>query len=451
MQISHRYVFVSLICIIVVIFLINIHRVDANIIQVNLEPTITLITPGRPTITSTQEITQTLPTATQYPTSTLTPVPTTPVLYTPLLYKQPPLIPPSIDQDSILFCNIQPIDIPDNISTGVTSTLTINESRILTDLDIRVNISHSWVGDLQVMLRHEETGQSTTLINRPGIPATTYGCNNDNIVVILDDEITSPIENKCASIPAAISGIYKPEEPLNKFNGQSLSGNWSLIISDNNKSDIGRLNDWCLAARVDDEWVVPAPTPTQPTSPKQAFISGISGRSQALPLDCESRSAVDWANFFGVKIDELDFFNRIPKSDNPDAGFVGSVYGSWGQIPPAPYGVHTEPVAEILRTYGLSAYIHRPLSLDQLRSEIASGRPVIVWIVGSVVNGIPVYYKASDGHITVVAPYEHTVIVTGYSESSVYYLNGSNLYSKSIEQFLDSWSVMGNMAVTSIP
>jgi len=296
-----------------------------------------------------------------------------------------------------------------------------------------------------------ETGKSTTLINRPGFPETTFGCENDNIVVILDDEITSPVENKCASIPPAISGIYKPDEPLNIFDGMPLSGTWSLIISDNNKSDAGRLNDWCLAARVDDEMVAPSPTPTPPTLPNQAFISGISGRPQALPLDCESRSAVDWGNFFGVYIDELTFFNQLPKSDNPDTGFVGSVYGNWGQIPPSPYGVHAEPVAEILRTYGLGAYTHRPLGWNQLRSEIAAGRPVIVWIVGSVINGIPVYYKASDGHVTVVAPYEHTVIVTGYSETSVYYLNGSSIYSKSIEQFLDSWSAMGNMAIASTP
>jgi uncharacterized protein YvpB len=97
----------------------------------------------------------------------------------------------------------------------------------------------------------------------------------------------------------------------------------------------------------------------------------------------------------------------------------------------------------------LSAYAHRPLSWDDLRAEIAAGRPVITWIVGSVVNGIPIYYTALDRHITVVAPYEHTVIVTGYTDSRVYFLNGSYVYSKSIEQFLDSWSVMGNMAITA--
>ena len=462
MQISHRPIFVTIICIIFLIFIINYHPVNANTTQETIEPITTIITPGRPSITATEGISQTpiaptpqettqTPTATQHSTSTFTPVPTSPVLYTPLLYKQPPAITPSGEPDTILFCNTQTLDIPDNLSTGVTSTLTINEPRILVDMDVRTNISHSWVGDIQITLSHQETGKSTTLINRPGFPGITYGCENDNIVAILDDEITSPIENKCASIPPAISGIYTPDEPLNKFGGIPLSGNWSLVISDNNKSNVGRLNDWCLAARVDNAMVVPSPTPTPPTLPNQAFISGISGRPQALPLDCESRSAVDWAKFFGVYINELTFFNQLPISDNPDAGFVGSVYGSWGQIPPAPYGIHAEPIAELLRNYGLSAYAHRPLSWNQLRSEIAAGRPVIAWIIGSVNNGVPVYYTASGGHITVVAPYEHTVIVTGYSETSVYYLNGSYIYSRSIEQFLDSWSVMGNMAVTSNP
>jgi len=462
MQISHRCIFASLICIIFLFFIINFHPVDANTTQVTIEPSITLITPGKPTITSTAENTQTpieppsqeatqTPTSTQHSTSTSTPIPNSLVLYAPLLYKQPPAITPSSELEQILFCNPQILDIPDDLSTGVTSTLTINEPRFLVDLDVRVNISHSWVGDIQIVLNHLETGKTTTLINRPGLPAKTFGCEKDNIVVILDDEITSPIENKCASVPPAISGIYTPDESLSKFDGIPLSGNWSLVISDNNKSDVGRLNDWCLAARVDNAIHSPTETPTPPTLPNQAFISGISGRSQALPLDCESRSAVDWAKFFGVYIDELTFFNHLPKSDNPDAGFVGSVYGSWGQIPPAPYGVHAKPVAQLLRNYGLNAYTHRPLSWDQLRSEIASDRPIIAWIIGSVINGVPVYYTASDGHNTVVAPYEHTVVVTGYSETSVFYLNGNYIYSKSIEQFLDSWSVLGNMAITANP
>ncbi|MCK4451313.1 MAG: PD40 domain-containing protein, partial [Anaerolineae bacterium] len=85
----------------------------------------------------------------------------------------------------------------------------------------------------------------------------------------------------------------------------------------------------------------PSPTPTgtpTPTFPAEANVTNISGRPQALPLDCESRSAVDWAAYFGVEIDELEFLYGLPQSDNPDEGFVGDVHGSWGQIPPHPYG-----------------------------------------------------------------------------------------------------------------
>jgi len=80
-----------------------------------------------------------------------------------------------------------------------------------------------------------------------------------------------------------------------------------------------------------------------------------------------------------------------------------------------------------------------------------AGRPVEVWIIGSVYNGIPVVYTPPDGLETVVARYEHTVVVVGYSQNRVYFLNGDTVYSKQIYEFLDSWSALGNMAITASP
>ncbi len=45
--------------------------------------------------------------------------------------------------------------------------------------------------------------------------------------------------------------------------------------------------------------------------------------------------------------------------------------------------------------------------------------------------------------------YEHTVVVTGYSDNYVYYLNGDTIYRRTVGQFLDSWSALGNMAITT--
>jgi uncharacterized protein YvpB len=198
----------------------------------------------------------------------------------------------------------------------------------------------------------------------------------------------------------------------------------------------------------------PTPVPDTATPawlPSSASINGIIGFPQSYALSCESRSAVDWARYFGVEIGETEFLLRLPLSDNPEKGFVGYYNDFGGQVPPNSYGVHADPVASLLRDYGLPAGGLKGLSLDDLRSEIAAGRPVIVWIIYGITNGYAMDYTASDGETTVVAPNEHTVIVIGYDESSITVLDGAWVYQRSIEQFMSSWEVLGNMAVIYQP
>lgn len=189
------------------------------------------------------------------------------------------------------------------------------------------------------------------------------------------------------------------------------------------------------------------PTPTPEPIPEEAYVDGVTGYPQSLPLSCESRSAVDWARSFGVNIAELEFMYALPATLNPNTGFVGSPYGWWGQIPPGDYGVHAAPVAALLRSYGLNAWERTGMDYDDLRREIADGQPVIVWVVGSVSYGSPATYTAPDGETLTVAAREHTVMLTGYSPSAVRVQDGGMVYSVSVERFLDSWGVLENMAV----
>ena len=85
--------------------------------------------------------------------------------------------------------------------------------------------------------------------------------------------------------------------------------------------------------------------------------------------------------------------------------------------------------------------------MDALRSEIASGRPVIVWVIGHVKPGSPIYYNASDGQRTVVASFEHTVIVVGYDDHGVTVLDGAQVYVRRWIDLERSWAVLGNMAI----
>ncbi|NPV77335.1 MAG: hypothetical protein HPY59_13310 [Anaerolineae bacterium] len=201
----------------------------------------------------------------------------------------------------------------------------------------------------------------------------------------------------------------------------------------------------------------PATSPTAAATPKsggatgplpaEAHITGLRGYDQTLPLSCEARSAADWASFFGFTIHELDFQERLPRSDDPDYGFVGDVMGVWGNIPPRSYGVHAGPVAELLREYGLPATARRGMTFDELKAEIAAGRPVITWVVGHVNAGAPQIYTSRAGRQVTVSAREHTVIVVGYTPEVVFIQDGGWLYGRAIKHFEDSWGVLGNMAI----
>src|SRR3989304_2590080 len=77
-----------------------------------------------------------------------------------------------------------------------------------------------------------------------------------------------------------------------------------------------------------------APPAAAPDLPAEARVTGVIGHRQTLSLSCGARAAADWAAFFGVGLDEIEFLDRLPVSDDPDVGFVGDVRGTWGQIPP---------------------------------------------------------------------------------------------------------------------
>ena len=183
--------------------------------------------------------------------------------------------------------------------------------------------------------------------------------------------------------------------------------------------------------------------------PESTYIVGLVGHAQSYSLSCESRSAADWAAYWGKPVSESEFLNRLPHSDNPDLGFVGDPNGYWGSTPPYAYGVHARPVAALLQEYGLNASARQGLSWDDLREEIAAGRPVIVWVIGQMWGGTAVDYTASDGEIIKVAAFEHTMILVGYDPNYVQVVDPSTgwAYHYQVGAFLQSWEVLGRMAV----
>jgi hypothetical protein len=102
-------------------------------------------------------------------------------------------------------------NIPDNNTTGVTSNINVAQAGSIASISVRVNITHTYSGDLKVKLRHP-SGQEITLRDREG-------GSDDNIV---------------------------REFAVDGFRGLAANGQWSLLVTDGARSDTGRNEDWAI-------------------------------------------------------------------------------------------------------------------------------------------------------------------------------------------------------------
>jgi subtilisin-like proprotein convertase family protein len=142
-----------------------------------------------------------------------------------------------------------PIAIPDNTPTGITSTIIVPPGApSVGDLDVDVDVTHTWVGDLTITLIRGAT--TSAIFDRPGVPASTFGCSGDNLNIIFDDQGTDgSVEGSCTSgnpaYPVA-DGRYTPDNPLTPFNGGTATGTWTLNVNDQAGGDTGTLNSWAL-------------------------------------------------------------------------------------------------------------------------------------------------------------------------------------------------------------
>ena len=131
------------------------------------------------------------------------------------------------------------IPIPD--FTGVPgvaiSPITIPSSGpIILDLDVVVNITHTWVSDLTVNLI-APNGTVITLADFVGDPA-----DQDFTGTIFDDEAAVLIDNGTAPF----TGRFQPQQSLSAFDGLSSAGIWQLQVLDNAGLDTGSIVSWSL-------------------------------------------------------------------------------------------------------------------------------------------------------------------------------------------------------------
>jgi subtilisin-like proprotein convertase family protein len=193
--------------------------------------------------------------------------------------------------------------IPDNTQPGVSVTIEITEDVIITDLDVDLVIAHTWVGDLDAVLT-SPSGTQVAIFDRPGVPATTFGCSGNDVNATLDDEATDPVEDECGAGVPTINGTFTPNNPLSAFDGESTLGTWTLTVSDYAGGDTGTVNSWGLT---------------------YTYLS--SSDPLVIELDANGMASVDAsALLFGVN--EACGYTVTAGGGAPIPGSLGTVFGS---------------------------------------------------------------------------------------------------------------------------
>ena len=124
--------------------------------------------------------------------------------------------------------------IPDNDPTFTVRAINVPTTANISDVNLAVNLTHTWVSDLQIILEGPMvTTTQSTIFNG--------SCtNNDNINATFDDQGSAIV---CA---ATITGNVIPATPLSAFNTLNPNGDWLVGIRDLANLDTGNVASYTL-------------------------------------------------------------------------------------------------------------------------------------------------------------------------------------------------------------
>jgi T1SS-143 domain-containing protein len=136
----------------------------------------------------------------------------------------------------MMFENTTDILIPGTGTSGtVTSSIDVSGLSSIGDLNVLINLDHTWNADLDIFLV-SPNGTRVEL-------TTDNGGNSNNYTnTVFDDEASTDI----SSGSGPFTGSFRPEGDLSDLDGEDPNGTWTLEITDDMGLDVGTLFNWQL-------------------------------------------------------------------------------------------------------------------------------------------------------------------------------------------------------------
>ncbi|MFD1548884.1 C39 family peptidase [Levilactobacillus fuyuanensis] len=116
-----------------------------------------------------------------------------------------------------------------------------------------------------------------------------------------------------------------------------------------------------------------------------------------LPTGCEITATTMMLQYAGAKVTKKSLAKEMPRSSNPNKGFVGSPYSKTG------WWIYPKGLVKTVRHHLGSATDMTGASFNMMKAKINHGHPVVIWVAGV------------DGFVN------HAVTLSGYSSTRAYY------------------------------
>ena len=143
------------------------------------------------------------------------------------------------------FCSSTSLTIPDNDTTGITQDISVATSATIDDVDVYLDVSHTWLNDLNFDITKD--GGTNVLLVDGFLDQGNNSCGGDDMQALLDDDATTSIVNACdESVTPSIDGTFAPEGSLSDFDGGDMAGTWTIHVYDQFNQDTGQINQWCV-------------------------------------------------------------------------------------------------------------------------------------------------------------------------------------------------------------
>lgn len=157
------------------------------------------------------------------------------------------------------------------------------------------------------------------------------------------------------------------------------------------------------------------------------WISGVPLIAQRpeLPNGCEITAVTMMLQYAGAKVDKMEMAREMPRSSNPNYGYIGQPWDQTGItiFPPA--------LMSLVEKYAGTAKNLTGQNFDAIKYQINLGHPVVTW---NTLYGFPY----------------HALVITGYDQNYVYYNDcwTDQTLQMGINQFINNWNTQNRRAIS---